>query len=73
MINFRFLVNTKNLKIHARVQPSLLFGVWINIVFNRGQLLNGSVNRFAIQCQFLTVANSDTNGFRNGFRSLNRS
>lgn len=62
MINFRFLVNTKNLKIHWGIQPSLFFEVWINIVFKDGQLLNGSVNRFAIQCQFLTVANSDTNG-----------
>ena len=55
MINFRFLVNTKYLKIHKGISI-------MSWSVTCGQLLNGSVNRFAIQCQFLTVANSDTNG-----------
>jgi len=58
----RLLINSKNIKIHSRLQPSLFFEVWINIVLNGGQLLYGPINRFSIQCQFLTVAVRDTNG-----------
>ena len=59
MINFRFLVNAKNIKIQRGIQPSMrIVEVLINIVSTFGQLLYGSVN-LKKQGEVLPLTDSD--------------